>query len=904
MSDSFANLWNTSAGTGPKPAQRTLGGAMAAQPASAAGTGVRRPGPDAFSILAASSKPTFSSTPATRSQTPASTSSAPPSKPPSRGSNDAFSTLLGGSGKLGAGNEAGMSMAQRAAKAEADRRAALERQQAASKKQSAAWAGLDALGSTSIPAAGPVSPSNDDDDWLFGSVTSPASTRSPPSTVASPAPAKSTSQADDWGLDDFISAPAKKPSASSSTATASKSTKPTGSFWDLDALDSAPAPAVREAPSRSRTPGDFDFGDREDRPSIGDSGDEEDILGVLGRPASGRRPSPRTKATPAARSGRNSPLPHLIGQIVEMGYTLEQARVALAATDSGEDVQAAIEILLSGGTSEPTPAPSNGASRPARDEDDGWGDAPRRRFNYDDDEDEAPPRRAPPRNPASPPTTSPPAARPGISRNNSSTRQGEGEGIQTDKIIAQASEIGLSVFNRANALWKSGKEQAKKLYEEQQAARAAQAASSSAPPRKDGRPKWMQDAVGEDGEGAPPTQRRRPAQEAPAFADDDAPAPAAQRRPRPSPGDSSPAAVPPTGDLFSDAPAEPPARQYRRRHSPPRTRNTPTAPAQVPRTQAPPSAPTLKTRQTILATPAAIAASDRHKSSGTEMFKLGRYAEAESSYTSAISTLPSNHLLLIPLLNNRAAARFKIGDTSGAIDDSTTVINLVGVDYRPGSEKKVERKEEGAGVDLALGLVKAWKRRAESYEGREKWAEALADWEKAAGCDFAGALRREGLTGAARCRKAIAPPPKPTAPKPKPKPAALSRPPARPAPPSEAASRLKQANAEAEAEDNAKHELKDSVEARITAWKGGKETNIRALISSLENVLWPELGWVKVGMGELLTPSQVKIRYTKAIAKLHPDKLNARNTTVEQRMIANGVFSALNDAWNAFQQAS
>jgi len=31
-------------------------------------------------------------------------------------------------------------------------------------------------------------------------------------------------------------------------------------------------------------------------------------------------------------------------------------------------------------------------------------------------------------------------------------------------------------------------------------------------------------------------------------------------------------------------------------------------------------------------------------------------------------------------------------------------------------------------------------------------------------------------------------------------------------------------------------------------------------------------------------------------------QLNARNTTVEQRMIANGVFGTLNEAWNAFQQ--
>ena len=94
-----------------------------------------------------------------------------------------------------------------------------------------------------------------------------------------------------------------------------------------------------------------------------------------------------------------------------------------------------------------------------------------------------------------------------------------------------------------------------------------------------------------------------------------------------------------------------------------------------------------------------------------------------------------------------------------------------------------------------------------------------------------------------------------------------------PTPPSEALNRVREANEAAEAEDQEKHALKDSVDARLLAWKGGKEANIRALIASLDTVLWPELGWQKVGMHELVSPSQVKIRYTKAIAKLHPDKV-------------------------------
>lgn len=88
--------------------------------------------------------------------------------------------------------------------------------------------------------------------------------------------------------------------------------------------------------------------------------------------------------------------------------------------------------------------------------------------------------------------------------------------------------------------------------------------------------------------------------------------------------------------------------------------------------------------------------------------------------------------------------------------------------------------------------------------------------------------------------------------------------------------KLREANKALEAEDAERLTLKDSVDARLLAWRGGKETNLRALLASLEAVLWPGLGWQKVGMHELVTPAQVKVRYMKAIAKLHPDKVSLR----------------------------
>ena len=67
--------------------------------------------------------------------------------------------------------------------------------------------------------------------------------------------------------------------------------------------------------------------------------------------------------------------------------------------------------------------------------------------------------------------------------------------------------------------------------------------------------------------------------------------------------------------------------------------------------------------------------------------------------------------------------------------------------------------------------------------------------------------------------------------------------------------------------------LYDSVEARINAWKGGKEGNLRALITGLDTVLWEGSGWKKVGLGELLVANRVKVHYMKGIAKVHPDKV-------------------------------
>lgn len=574
-----------------------------------------------------------------------------------------------------------------------------------------------------------------------------------------------------------------------------------------------------------------------------------------------------------------------------MGFSIQQARVALAATDTGLDVQAALETLLSNGAA----SDSQPSERPREDQRNAQREPGWERY-YESDEDQprstsSGRRPAPTSRSTAPNRASEPTARDGPSPSGDSQRHLQ---EQADKLIAQASEIGLSMFNRANAFWKEGKEKVQRAYEE----RAATAARTGEGGSRNGRPKWMQEVPeGEGGEGERTKADRN------GFRDDDEVLPPKPSRPATQPRSKQTDARPPesqpstserakVGNLFSDDPPVVYTSPFRRKAPARNPALTPAAPAKVTSSvrPTPPRAPSpipLVQRKTVSASPAAITSSAQHKAKGTEMFKLGRYAEAETAYSAAISGLPSAHLLLIPLYNNRALARIKTGDHNGAIEDCTTVIELIGPEYHPAREAKVTKEDEGASVDLAEGMVKALWRRAEAYEGREKWDAARKDWEAVASVEWAGKARMEAVRGVGRCKQMLnadanggapsAPKSRPAA-KPKPRP---SRPPV--AVPTEALNRVREANQAAEAEDQARHELKDVVDARLVAWKNGKETNIRALIASLETVLWPELGWQKVGMHELVTPAQVKIRYTKAIAKLHPDK--ARFQPLSRRVL-------------------
>lgn len=63
---------------------------------------------------------------------------------------------------------------------------------------------------------------------------------------------------------------------------------------------------------------------------------------------------------------------------------------------------------------------------------------------------------------------------------------------------------------------------------------------------------------------------------------------------------------------------------------------------------------------------------------------------------------------------------------------------------------------------------------------------------------------------------------------------------------------------------------------RVLDWTENKERNIRALLCSLNTVVWEGCNWNTIGMHQLLTPNDVKKMYRKACLAVHPDKVSLR----------------------------
>lgn len=663
----------------------------------------------------------------------------------------------------------------------------------------------------------------------------------------------------------------------------------------------------------------------------GKSDEDDDVLGLLGRPVSEfSKPQRREEKVPEHRSESSlHPQGRAVAELVDMGFTAEKARIALETTESGTDVQAAVGRLLDEAHKE-----SQKKTQPQRQNED-----------YSADSRPSKSKRTPGRRKSSGGSSAKPAwmreqERNGIiQRRQDSRSPGDGEKDPSQ----YAAEIGTKVFKTANSLWKTGTKRLNQAVAEfnsdsdssqprwmkesqtetnarkprppqrepvatdhdRMARKAHQPAiarktqpdvtdealmleADSRPPPRKSRPKA--DVPQELSKSPPPSRSREP-QEQPmpqlksvrqavardpraklsrqAIEEEASQAYISPARRKKTTLKSQPTAQDPDLLFDSSQPSYQPALTSSRPTPAPQAVNRPTA--SLPVRPPPPK------RNVPAISPFALQASTKARQEGTLAFKRGDYALATNLYSTGIAAVPSTHPLVLPILTNRALAHLKTGDPKAAIADSKSALNLIGPS-RGVSETVNLSGDEGV-KPMITYWEKAMTRQGEALEQLERWSEAAAAWKI---CVEAGVGGATSIAGRNRCEKAAAGPSQPNfsaarkaaAPKPRPKASALGDLAPETAQSAEAVSRLRAANAAADRVDDEKFALADVVDSRVKKWRLGKESNLRALLSTLQNVLWQGSGWREIGMGELLIPGKVKINYMKGIAKVHPDKVS------------------------------
>ncbi|KAF9432665.1 hypothetical protein BGZ76_010495 [Entomortierella beljakovae] len=702
----------------------------------------------------------------------------------------------------------------------------------------------------------------------------------------------------------------------------------TGDPWDLDFLANTTSTKSSQPPSTTNSDV-FDLGDFEKAPPTkpvkpNRQRDSIDALNsFIGKqPSPVASPSPRSspsvsKKEQSTRSPR-SPAGNTnvslredgdIAQIVGMGFSVERAKLALAMTEGGRDIEAAIDYLVQNDEAE-TQLPSRRRTPTSSDRSTSSGS--RRPFRDDSD-----------------------SALEDRRRRNQGQESSTISQLQQhkEKFIGTASVFGMSVLSKANEIYKQGRDKVQSVMEDMSVDEPKSGVRRHEWIEDEYKPKggMYKDSDSDDDEvfvGRQEQREQEKRKQQQQYQQQ------SQQKSRQDKEDFQDTYVSSSRrgahnstpkqqkSLFED---DVPSSRFTS-SSNSRSNTSSSASSSRPTTHTPsplPPKPTRPQRVLVQASSQQLAESNNFKEKGNEVFKLGQFGQAAELYLRASQTLPSSHIQLIVIQNNRAAALLKTGDyRETVVECDRTILMVQGSD----GQGHHDVLPESVGVNLKDHLGKALMRRATAYENLEKYKEARNDWAKLKELEPG---HRNAAEGHRRCEKALAVMNGE---------GATSVPAVRKTPvssassnsafratsspmqdifashqqsnneakvradlnKSEGVSKLRQTAALQEKEEDEKLRLRDHVDQKMVMWKAGKEDNVRALIASLGSVLWEGAGWKPVGMHELVTPSQVKIKYMRAIGKVHPDKLSS-TTTVEQRMMANTIFSTLNHAWDAFK---
>jgi hypothetical protein len=207
---------------------------------------------------------------------------------------------------------------------------------------------------------------------------------------------------------------------------------------------------------------------------------DDDILGLLSKPVSEFQRTEQPGADPqetlatAEETSADFMNPHdkAVAELVDMGFPAERSAIALATTDSGLDVQAAVGWLLTQAhASSKQRTQGNSRDRSPRRNPD---DQPRREGSRPGHRDVSREARAGGSRPA--------WMRDDEARSRSGQRKGDTPSQEKD-VTQVASDIGSTLFKSANSLWKTGRKQVQKAM--------ADLNQDGGDPNV---PKWMRDA--------------------------------------------------------------------------------------------------------------------------------------------------------------------------------------------------------------------------------------------------------------------------------------------------------------------------------------------------------------------------------------------------------------------------
>lgn len=272
---------------------------------------------------------------------------------------------------------------------------------------------------------------------------------------------------------------------------------------------------------------------------------------------------------------------------------------------------------------------------------------------------------------------------------------------------------------------------------------------------------------------------------------------------------------------------------------------------------------------------------NNERKQGNFAFNKGQIPESEKLYTHAINALPAGHGDLVLLLNNRAAAYLKQNKFQECLKDSSLSIDIA----KRNLNMPVTPIMQEAGTNMKAQFLKALHRKACAFEGLRMYKDAIQVYEEYIQLD--GSRNPQVIQGLQRCQQASG---DGTTWKPangsetafpnidisifmKGSKSQLSQAEIDEINNSKAVKEMRDREKKKEAEEAERLMKEDQVNARISAWKAGKERNLRALLSSLESILWSGVQWKPVASSDIIDAKKCKVTYMKAIAKVHPDKV-------------------------------